>query len=38
MRVSRKRSYPSVLIYDVTVYDVRDVEGTKKALGMEARW
>ncbi len=36
--VSRKRSYPSVLIYDVTVYDVRDVEGTKKALGMEARW
>ena len=33
--VSKKRNYPSVLVYDVTVYDVRDVERTKKALGME---
>jgi len=30
--VSRKRGYPSVLIYDVTVYDVRDAEGVRKAL------
>jgi len=30
--VSRKRGYPSVLIYGVTIYDVRDAEGVKKAL------
>lgn len=33
--VSRKRNYLSVLVYDVTVYDVRDIERTKKTLEME---
>ena len=33
--VSRKHNYPSVLIHDVTVYDVRDIERTKKTLEME---
>lgn len=33
--ISRKRNHPSVLIHDVTVYDVRDAERVKKALEME---
>ena len=33
--VSREHNYPSVLIHDVTVYDVRDIEITKKTLEME---
>jgi hypothetical protein len=35
--VSRKRDYPSVLVYDVATYEVRDVERTKKALEAERR-